>query len=63
MNTMENLMALNRHNARCAEALRTLELFIADAEQQHETKIPISTLKLVLGSINEQENGSWSFGN
>lgn len=46
------------YNERCAEAIRVLEIFIADAEQQHETKIPISTLKLVLGSINEQENES-----
>lgn len=56
-------LKINRHNERCAEAIRTLELFIADAEQQHETRIPISTLKLVLGSINEQENGPWNFEN
>jgi len=59
MNTMENLMALNRHNARCAEALRTLELFIADAEQQHETKIPINTLKLILDSVVEVDDGNY----
>lgn len=53
MNTIESTMALNKHNERCAEAIRTLELFIANAEMQHETKIPINTLKLVLGSIGE----------
>lgn len=53
MNTMENIMALNKYNERCAEAIRTIKLFMRNAEEQHETKIPISTLKLVLGSIEE----------
>ena len=43
----------DKHNEKCAEAIRTLKLFIRNAEEQHETKIPISTLKLVLGSIEE----------
>lgn len=53
MNTMDNIMALNKYNERCAEAIRTLRLFIRNAEEQHETKIPISTLNLVLNSIKE----------
>jgi hypothetical protein len=51
-------LKINRHNERCAEALRTLELFIANAEQQHETKIPISTLKLILDSVVEVDDGN-----
>lgn len=53
MYTMENITAINRYNERCAEAIRTLKLFIKNAEEQHETKMQISTLKLVLGSIEE----------
>lgn len=53
MNTMENITAISRYNERCAEAIRTLKLFIKNAEEQHETKMQISTLKLVLGSIEE----------
>lgn len=46
------------HNERCAEAIRVLEVFIADAEQQHETKIPINTLKLILDSVVEVDDGN-----
>lgn len=52
-------LKINRHNERCAEALRTLELFIANAEQQHETKIPINTLKLILDSVVEVDDGNY----
>lgn len=55
METIENLRATNKHNERCAMAINTLELFIKNAEEQHETKIPISTLKLILGAIKEGE--------
>ena len=54
MYTIERETAQNKHSERCAEAIRTLKLFIRNAEEQHETKIPISTLKLVLGSIEEE---------
>jgi len=53
MNTIDVLLEMNRHNESCAEAIRTLELFIVNAEQQHEASIPISTLKMVLGLIEE----------
>lgn len=56
MNTIESTMAVNRHNERCAEAIRTLELFIANAEMQHETKIPLSTLKLVINTVAEVDD-------
>ena len=54
METMENIMIANKYNERCAEAIRTLKLFIRNAEEQHETKVPISTLKLVLGAIDQE---------
>lgn len=54
METIESMINANRYNEKCAEAIRTLKLFIRDAEEKHETKVQISTLKLVLGAI-EQE--------
>ena len=53
MNTTDLLIEMNRHYESCAETIRTLKLFIADAEQKHESSIPISTLKMVLGLIEE----------
>lgn len=49
METIESMMNANKYNEKCAEKIRTLKLFIRDAEQKHETKLQISTLKLVLG--------------
>lgn len=54
METIESMMNANRYNEKCAEAIRTLKLFIRDAEEKHETKVQISTLKLVLGSIDAE---------
>ena len=54
MNTTDLLIEMNRHNESYAKGIRTLELFIADAEQKHEASIPISTLKLILGVIEEE---------
>ena len=46
----------NNYNEKCAEAIRTLKLFIRNAEEQHETKIPITTLNLIIGAIEEPED-------
>lgn len=54
METLDEYTKSNEHNKRCAEAVRTLKLFIRDAEEKHETKVQISTLKLVLGAIDAE---------
>lgn len=53
--TMQDFRIENSYDQKCAEAIRTIKLFIRNAEEQHETKIPISTLKLVLGAIDNAE--------
>lgn len=57
MSTMESIMQVNKYNERCAEAVRTLKLFIRNAEEQHETRMPLSTLKLVLNAVEEVGDG------
>lgn len=53
MNTLTDFTKVNEYNKRCADAIKTLKLFVKDAEQQHETRIQISTIKLIFGSIEE----------
>ena len=54
MESIENIMNYNEYNKRCADAIRTLRLFVANAEEQLDSTLPISTIKLVLDSINEE---------
>ena len=50
-----NIERQSAYEKKCADAIRTLKLFIKNAEDQLESTLPISTLHLIVDSINEEE--------
>lgn len=40
-----------KHNARCAAAIESLKLFMADARNKSEDSLSLSTLELIVGTI------------
>lgn len=45
----------NKHNARCAAAIDCLKLFIADAKSQAKDSLSLSTLDLIIDTIEPQQ--------
>lgn len=54
MATIETVIDENNYNRRCADAIQTLKLFMRNAEEQLESSLPLSTLKLIVDSIGEK---------
>lgn len=54
MPTIQTVIDENNYNKRCAEAIQTLKLFMRNAEEQLESSLPLSTLKLIVDSIGDQ---------
>lgn len=45
----------SEYNSKCADAIRTLRIFMKDAEEQLKSEIPLSTLKLILEPVGEEK--------
>jgi hypothetical protein len=53
METIDTIMDRSEYNRKCADAVRTLKIFIRNAEEQLSTSLPISTLKLIIEQTEE----------
>lgn len=57
MQDLQNIQSLNiyteemKRNARCAKAIDSLKLFMKDAKGQLKTSIPLSTLELIVETV------------
>lgn len=54
MATIQTVIDENNYNKRCADAVKALKLFMRNAEEQLESSLPLSTLKLIVDSIGEE---------
>lgn len=55
METIDTIMDRSEYNRKCADAVRTLKIFIRNAEEQLSTSLPISTLKLIIEQTEEKK--------
>lgn len=55
METIDNISKRSEYNSKCADAIRTLRIFMKDAEEQLKSDIPLSTLRLILEPIGEEK--------
>ena len=55
METIDNISKRSEYNSKCADAVRTLKIFMKNAEEQLQSDIPLSTLRLILEPIGEEK--------
>ena len=53
METIETIMDKSEYNRKCADAIKMLKVFIRNAEEQLNTSLPLSTLKLIVEQTEE----------
>lgn len=49
-----NAMRNCEYEKKCADAIKMLKVFIKNAEEQLETSLPLSTLHLIVDTIEEE---------